>query len=141
MPKIYIAADHGGFDLKAVLLDYLVDYDATDLGTSSKDAVNYPDYANKLAAVLEHDRNALGILICGTGLGMSMAANRYPHIRAARCATGLDAQLARQHNSANVLCLGGRVLGDELAKHIVDAFLHFSFEGGRHQVRVDQFSC
>lgn len=141
MSKIYIAADHGGFALKAILKCYLTSHTVTDLGTKSLESVNYPDYAQKLADALKTDPDALGILICGTGLGMCMAVNRHQHIRAARCSTGLDAQLARQHNNANVLCLGGRVLGDELAKHIADAFLSFSFDGGRHQTRVDQFSC
>ncbi len=141
MTKLYLAADHGGYDLKSALLNHLKGHDLVDLGTNSLDSVNYPDYAAKLTEALKQDPDALGILICGTGLGMCMAANRHHHIRAARCTTGLDAQLARQHNNANVLCLGGRVLGPELANHIVDAFLKSSFDGGRHQIRVDQFSC
>ncbi len=140
MPKIYIAADHGGYALKEALIDYLKGNEIVDLGTDSPESVNYPLYADKLADHLKVDRTALGILICGTGLGMSMAANRHPHIRAARCCTGLDADLARRHNNANVLCLGGRTLGEELAKHIVDHFFQASFEGGRHQRRISQFS-
>lgn len=141
MSKIYIAADHGGVTLKEVLKSHLTSSSVVDLGANSLDSVNYPDYAQKMADAIKSDPGAVGILICGTGLGMCMAVNRHQHIRAARCSTGLDAQLARQHNNANVLCLGGRVLGDELAKHIVDAFLAASFDGGRHQVRIDQFSC
>ncbi|MBW8309616.1 MAG: ribose 5-phosphate isomerase B [Candidatus Paracaedibacteraceae bacterium] len=140
MTKIYIAADHGGYVLKAVLIAHLKGREIIDLGTESPESVDYPLYADKLADHLKTDLTALGILICGTGLGMSMAANRHPHIRAARCSTGLDADLARRHNNANVLCLGGRTLGDDLAKHIVDHFFQASFEGGRHQRRVNQFS-
>jgi ribose 5-phosphate isomerase B len=140
MPKIYIAADHGGYDLKEVLLNHLKGSDIVDLGTDSLESVDYPIYADKLADHLKADPTACGILICGTGLGMSMAANRHLHIRAARCSTGLDAELARRHNNANVLCLGGRTLGTELAKHILDHFLQASFDGGRHQGRINQFS-
>jgi len=141
MVKIYLAADHGGLGLKEILKVYLDEHDVVDLGTHSAEPVNYPDYAGKMADTLLQDPDALGILVCGTGLGMTMVANRHKHIRAARCTTGLDAQLARQHNNANVLCLGGRIVGIDLAKHIVDAFLSSSFEGGRHQIRIAQFSC
>ncbi|WP_010300128.1 ribose 5-phosphate isomerase B [Candidatus Odyssella thessalonicensis] len=140
MTRLYIAADHGGFHLKQALISYLVNYDVVDLGTESEESVDYPLYSDKIAACLKQDAEALGILICGTGLGVCMAVNRHRHIRAARCSTGLDAELARRHNNANVLCLGGRVIGVELAKHIVNHFLNSAFEGGRHQRRVNTFS-
>lgn len=140
MTNLYIAGDHAGFELKQALIAHLDTLNIIDLGTDSLDSVNYPDYANKLAEKIKQDPDALGILICGTGLGVCMAANRHSHIRAARCYTGLDAELARRHNNANVICLGGRVLGIDLAKHIIDHFLKFSFDGGRHLTRVNQFS-
>lgn len=140
MPKIYIAADHGGFELKQYLISHLGNKDVVDLGTNSLESVDYPDYANKLSDCLKDDPEAIGILICGTGLGMCMAANRHTHIRAARCTTGLDAELARRHNNANVLCLGGRTLGSSLAVHILEHFLTATFDGGRHQNRINKFS-
>lgn len=140
MTKIYIAADHGGYMLKQDLISYLSSHNVVDLGTISLESVDYPTYADKLAACLKEEPDALGILICGTGLGMCMAANRHSHIRAARCCTGLDAELARRHNNANVLCLGGRTIGVELAKHVLEHFLQAPFDGERHLQRVNQFS-
>ncbi len=138
MSKIYIAADHGGFALKAILKGYLTSHTVIDLGTKSLESVNYPDYAQKLADALKTDPDALGILICGTGLGMCMAVNRHQHIRAARCSTGLDAQLARQHNNANILVMPGRFIDTATADQIMAEFFSTDFEGGRHQKRIEK---
>jgi ribose 5-phosphate isomerase B len=135
---VAIAADHGGFDLKESLLPALQasGVAALDLGTMSREAVDYPDIADALAAALAAGRAQRGILICGTGIGISIAANRHPGVRAALCHDGLTARLARQHNDANVLVLGGRVIGIETAKDCLANFLSTPFEGGRHARRV-----
>jgi ribose 5-phosphate isomerase B len=135
---VAIAADHGGFDLKESLLPALQasGVAALDLGTMSREAVDYPDFADALAAALAAGRARRGILICGTGIGISIAANRHPGVRAALCHDGLTARLARQHNDANVLVLGGRVIGIETAKDCLTNFLSTPFEGGRHARRV-----
>jgi ribose 5-phosphate isomerase B len=139
MPDIIaIAADHGGFDLKSALVPMLQELGliVLDLGTGSRESVDYPDYADAVAAALIEGRARRGILICGTGIGISIAANRHPGIRAALCHDSLTARLARQHNDANVLALGGRVIGIETAKDCLTAFLNTPFEGGRHARRV-----
>ncbi|MBQ7456657.1 MAG: ribose 5-phosphate isomerase B [Desulfovibrio sp.] len=140
LPTIHIACDHAGFSLKQELLPLLssLGYTIVDHGTDSNESCDYPLFAHKLAeALTETD---LGILLCGTGIGMSMAANRHPHIRAALCTTELHAQMSRRHNNANVLCLGARITGSDLAKAIVLAFLHAAFEGDRHARRVAQLN-
>lgn len=137
---IHLASDHAGFALKSAIILRLssLDYDVVDHGAHSSESCDYPVYARQLCnAVLE--KGGSGILICGTGIGMSMAANRMPGIRAALCATEFQARATRQHNDANVLCLGERVTGTGLAFAIVDAFLDTAFEGGRHQRRIDLF--
>ena len=144
---ILLASDHGGFALKTALIQALrkIDCVAEDLGPDCTDSCDYPAYAEKLVLRLlaagEEGQNGmvLGILICGTGLGMSMAANRHPGIRAAVCTNEFMARKARAHNNANVLCLGERVLGQGLALDIVRAFLAAPFEGGRHLRRIGQF--
>jgi ribose 5-phosphate isomerase B len=135
---VAIAADHGGFDLKESLVPVLETAGLTvlDLGTTSRESVDYPEFADALAAALAAGRAQRGVLICGTGIGISIAANRHPGIRAALCHDGLTARLARQHNDANVLVLGGRVIGIETAKDCLTTFLHTPFEGGRHARRV-----
>jgi ribose 5-phosphate isomerase B len=135
---VAIAADHGGFDLKESLVPVLAAAGVTvlDLGTTSRESVDYPEFADALAAALAAGRAQRGVLICGTGIGISIAANRHPGIRAALCHDGLTARLARQHNDANVLVLGGRVLGIETAKDCLTMFLDTPFEGGRHARRV-----
>jgi ribose 5-phosphate isomerase B len=135
---VAIAADHGGFDLKEGLVPVLEAAGVTvlDLGTTSRESVDYPEFADALAAALAAGRAQRGILICGTGIGISIAANRHPGIRAALCHDGLTARLARQHNDANVLVLGGRVIGIETAKDCLTTFLDTPFEGGRHARRV-----
>jgi ribose 5-phosphate isomerase B len=140
--RIAIAADHAGVDLKAALGDVLRErgYDVLDLGTNGPEAVDYPDFAGKLAAALADGQASRGVLVCGTGIGISIAANRHPHIRAALCHNATDARLARQHNDANVLALGARTTGPEVARDCLETFLDTAFEGGRHQRRVDKMS-
>ena len=148
MPKtILLASDHGGFALKSALIQALrkTDRVVEDLGPDCTSSCDYPAYADKLAGRLlaagEEGQNGtvLGILICGTGLGMSMAANRHPGIRAAVCTNEFMARMARAHNNANVLCLGERVVGLGLGLEIMQAFLAAPFEGGRHLRRIEQF--
>jgi ribose 5-phosphate isomerase B len=140
--RIAIAADHAGVDLKAALGDVLRErgYDVLDLGTNGPESVDYPDFAGKLAAALADGQASRGVLVCGTGIGISIAANRHPHIRAALCHNATDARLARQHNDANVLALGARTTGPEVARDCLETFLDTAFEGGRHQRRVDKMS-
>jgi ribose 5-phosphate isomerase B len=136
---VAVAADHGGYELKTVLLPELkaLGFEVLDLGTHSLDSVDYPNFANALAAALADGRAQRGVLICGTGIGMSIAANRHRHIRCALAHDATTARLARQHNDANVLALGGRVIGPEVAKDCIAAFLTTAFEsGGRHTRRV-----
>ena len=140
MPKepIAIASDHAGFDLKAQLKQELaaMGFEALDLGPDSTASVDYPDFANRLAAALKDGQAKRGVLICGTGIGISMAANRHRHIRAALVHDVTGARLTRQHNNANVLCLGARLIGADVAKDCLKVFLTTDFEGGRHENRV-----
>ncbi len=136
MPTLYIASDHAGFSLKELLKKTVEGYTIHDIGPFNEESCDYPVFAHELSLSVEKDPASRGILICGTGLGMSMAANRHAGIRAALCTTELHARLARQHNNANVLCLGARMTGTELAKAIVTAFLETDFEGGRHERRL-----
>lgn len=137
---IAIACDHGGFDLKAGLCRFLEasGHTLVDLGTDSLDSVDYPDKAHALAEEITHSRADFGILICGTGIGISIAANRHKGIRAALCTDSFMAKMAREHNDANVLCLGGRVIGPALAEDIVTAFLSGKFQGDRHIRRLSK---
>jgi ribose 5-phosphate isomerase B len=137
---LVIAGDHAGYRLKEFLRPMAEEmgWNVTDLGTHGEASVDYPDFAGALAQHIQTHEHALGVLICGTGIGMSIAANRFAHIRAALCHTEFEAEVARAHNHANVLCLGGRVLGDELARRILAVFLKTPFEGGRHQRRIDK---
>jgi ribose 5-phosphate isomerase B len=135
---IAVAADHGGYELKTALLPVIASMGLAvlDLGTSSHESVDYPDYAAALAAALQDGRAQRGILICGSGIGISIAANRHSFVRAALCHDSLTARLARQHNDANVLALGGRVIGIETAKDCLATFLTTPFDGGRHAGRI-----
>jgi ribose 5-phosphate isomerase B len=137
MRRVHIASDHAGFSLKQTLAEHLAGHDCeiVDDGPFSAESCDYPVMAHKLCFAVAREK-CLGVLICGSGLGMSMAANRHPEIRAALCATELHARLARRHNDANVLCLGARITGEELALAIADAFLENGFDGGRHERRV-----
>lgn len=139
---IAIGCDHAAYDFKVEILEYLKakGYDVKDLGVFAAERVNYPDYAHLVCETIQSGECDKGILICGTGIGMSIAANKHKGIRAALCSESLSAELSRKHNDANILCLGARVLGPELAKHIIEAWLVTEFEGGRHQDRVDLIS-
>ncbi|GAA2974837.1 MULTISPECIES: ribose 5-phosphate isomerase B [Finegoldia] len=138
--KIAIAADHGGFELKDSMVEYIksLGNEVMDLGTNSADSVDYPDYAKKVCEEIQQGNSDLGILICGTGIGMSLAANKFEGIRAACVSDVYSAKMSRNHNNANVLCIGARVIGDEVAKLIIKTFLENEFEAGRHQRRVDK---
>ena len=142
MSIIAIASDHAGVELKAQLKDHLTSlgHDVIDLGPEGTASVDYPDYADKLAATLKANHAEQGVLICGSGIGISIAANRHRHIRAALCHDGLSAKLSRQHNDANVLVLGARLIGNDTAKDCATAFFSTAFEGGRHQNRVNKLA-
>ncbi len=136
--KFYIGTDHAGVDLKNWTVEYLREkgHEVEDLGPYTTDRVDYPDYANKVCEAVLADKGSQGILICGSGIGMSMAANRHKGIRAALCHDAYTATVARGHNDANVLCYGERIVGKGVAASIIDAWLASSFEGGRHEQRV-----
>ncbi len=136
---IAIGSDHAGFELKSRVTDIVrqAGQAVEDLGTGDTSSVDYPDFAHRVAAAVASGQAERGILICGTGIGMSMTANRHPGVRAALCHDAYTAEMARRHNDANVLCLGARVVGDGVAEQVVKVFLETPFEGGRHQRRVD----
>ena len=140
MMKFFIATDHAGIELK----DYTVEllrakgHEVEDFGPYTKDRVDYPDYAHKVATAVLENAGTQGILICGSGIGMSMAANRHEGIRAALCHDAYTATVARGHNDANILCFGERIVGKGVAESILDAWLAGSFEGGRHCGRVEK---
>jgi ribose 5-phosphate isomerase B len=135
---IAIASDHGGFELKSILMESLKTkgLSVLDLGTDGPQSVDYPDFAKALAVAIRDGKADRGILICGTGIGMSIAANRFRELRAALVHDAFGARLARQHNNANVIVFGGRAIGTEVAKDCLDLFLTTPFEGGRHALRV-----
>jgi len=135
---IAIASDHAGYDLKTILAQELAEmgYEVLDLGTDGPQSVDYPDFGAALAKVVGSGEVEQGVLICGTGIGISMAANRHPGVRAAVCWDETSARLTREHNDANVLALGARLLGVEVAKDCVRTFLSTDFAGGRHAARV-----
>lgn len=141
MKKIHLGSDHAGFFLKTIIIKELekLGYSVEDHGTNSEDSCDYPLIAREVCQKIAQDQS-IGILICGTGIGMSIAANRYRNIRAALCSNELQARMARRHNDANILCLGARVTGSELALAIMAAFLESSFDGGRHQRRLEQLN-
>ena len=136
---IAIGSDHGGYALKEEIKKHLTErgVEFQDYGTFSEDSCDYPIYAEKVCKAVVGGEAEKGILCCGTGIGMSMAANKIRGIRCACCGDCFSAEMTRRHNDANVLALGGRVVGTELAKRILDTFLSTSFEGGRHQRRID----
>jgi len=142
MKKIAIASDHGGYDLKVsiVLLLKELGYEVDDMGPQSSNSVDYPDYGIRLAKVVAKDKVPRGIVICGTGIGMSIVVNRFPGIRGTLCADLYTAKLSREHNDSNILIMGGRVVGYDLAKEIVKTWLNTPFEGGRHQKRLDKIT-
>lgn len=138
--KIALGADHGGYQLKEIIKKHLESkgYEVVDKGTYSTDSVDYPDYAKAVATAILENEVERGILVCGTGIGISIAANRFKGIRAALCNNTTMAKLTREHNNANILALGGRMTGDVLALEMVDVFLNTEFQGGRHQTRIDK---
>ncbi len=140
--KIAIGADHAGFELKEKLKVYLEDNENSveDMGTHSLDSTDYPDYAYLVADAVQAGNAERGVLVCGSGIGMSIAANRFSGVRAAQCTDPEHVALARAHNNANVVTLGARLVGDETAKQIMDIFLKTKFEGGRHARRVDKLT-
>ena len=142
MKKIIIGCDHGGFELKNEIISHLEKrgIEVTDVGTYSTDSCNYPDYARALCKRIQSGEFERGILVCGTGIGISIAANKHNGIRAACCSDTFSARMTRMHNDANVLCMGGRVVGPGLACDMVDLFVDTDFEGGRHQARVDMLA-
>jgi len=140
--RIALAADHAGYVLKDELAAWLRDqgHEVSDLGTNGPESVDYPEYGARLARAVASGDAERGIAVCGSGIGISIAVNREPRCRCARVDDPLSAELARHHNDANVLALGARLIGSDMARACVSAFLDTSFEGGRHQRRVDQLS-
>lgn len=140
MDRIAIASDHGGYAIKKILVDYLLKkgYKIDDLGANSADSVDYPDFAHMIAQKIANGSDKRAILICGTGIGMSITANRYPGVRAALGNDIYSARMSRLHNDSNVLVLGGRIVGSELAIEIVSIWLNTDFEGGRHNRRIEK---
>lgn len=141
--KIAVACDHGGLALKKVLLDYLQKngYEVCDFGTNTADSCDYPDHALPAAEAVARGECERGILICSTGIGISIAANKVRGIRCAHCHDTYSAKYTRLHNDANMIAFGQKIIGDGLMLEIVDTFLHTDFEGGRHQRRVDKISA
>jgi ribose 5-phosphate isomerase B len=139
---IVIASDHAGFELKESLKAELEarGFAALDLGTTNRDSVDYPDFADRVAGAIKDGRARRGVLVCGTGIGIAMAANRHRHLRAAVCHDVSSARLSRLHNDANVLALGARLIGVEVAKDCLGTFLATAYEGGRHDRRVAKLS-
>ena len=141
MNEILIASDHAGYNLKKILIQELqgeIKFD--DLGPFSEDSVDYPDYAKKLSKKIDLKKDLLGVLICGSGIGMSMVANRFKNVRAALCMNNKMSMLARQHNNANILVLGSRLISEQEAIKCLLVFLKTNYEGGRHQARLDKFN-
>lgn len=138
--KIAVGCDHGGFEHKNAIAEHLKErgFEVTDYGILELQSVDYPDIAVKLCDSIVNGDNELGILVCGTGIGMSIAANKVNGIRAAACSEHFSAKYTRLHNNSNILCLGGRVIGVGTAIELVDLFVDTEFEGGRHQTRIDK---
>ncbi|MFT5874542.1 MAG: ribose 5-phosphate isomerase B [Clostridium sp.] len=140
--KIALGSDHGGFNLKKEIIVYLEskNIEVTDFGTYTEDSCDYPEYALKVAQEVVAENFELGILICGTGIGIGIAANKVPGIRAALCSDTFSAHASREHNNANILTLGARVVGTGLALDIVETFISSEFQGDRHQKRIDKIT-
>jgi len=141
--KIALGSDHGGLALKTDLIEFLTErgINVVDAGTNSEDSVDYPDFAEKVANLVADGAVDAGILVCGTGIGISIAANKIPGIRAALATDTFMAQMAKEHNNANVLVMGGRVIDSTKARQLTTAWLDASFEGGRHQGRLDKIAA
>ena len=141
MNKVLIASDHAGFKLKQILIEELQgEITFEDLGPFSENSVDYPDYAKKLSKKIDLKNDLVGVLICGSGIGMSMVANRFKNVRAALCMNNKMSILARQHNNANILVLGSRLISEQEAIKCLIVFLKTNYEGGRHQARLDKFN-
>ena len=142
MKKVYIGNDHAAVAMKNELVEYIkgLGYEVVNVGTDTEERVDYPVYAVKVAKAVVQDKGSLGVLICGTGIGMSLAANKIHGIRAAAVSEVYSAKLTRMHNDSNIVCIGARVIGPETAKMIVETFLATEYEGGRHQKRIDMIS-
>ena len=140
--KIAIGCDHAALTLKNEVIEHLKknNYDVTDVGTFTEESTHYPIYASKVSAMVQNKEADFGILICGTGVGMGIAANKHKDIRAVVCSDTFSARASKQHNDSNILCFGARVVGSELAFDIVDSFLNAEYQGGRHQIRVDMLN-
>ncbi len=140
--RIAIVSDHAAYEMKAQLADHLREqgYDVLDLGTNSAERVDYPDYGYRLAEAIAYGRVEKGVALCGSGIGISISVNRHPACRCALVSDGLSARLAREHNDANVVAMGGRLIGIETAKDCLAQFLATPFAGGRHQRRVDKLT-
>jgi len=142
MDLIAIASDHGGFSLKVDIVSFLneLGYEVNDMGPKNQNSVDYPDYGIRIAQAVTQNTNSRGIVICGTGIGMSIVVNRFPGIRGTLCSDLYAAKLCREHNDSNILIMGGRVVGHGLAREIVKIWLSTPFEGGRHQKRLDKIN-
>ena len=141
MNKILIASDHAGFKLKKTLIEQFQNkFKFDDLGPFSEDSVDYPDYAKKLSKRIDSNNDSKGVLICGSGIGMSMVANRFKNVRAALCINNKMSMLARQHNNANILVLGSRLISEQEAIKCLLVFFKTNYKGGRHQARLDKFN-
>lgn len=141
-PRIALGADHAGFHLKEIVKKFLIEagYSCDDMGTSSEESVDYPDFARAVAERVSDAKDEIGILVCGTGIGMAIAADKVPGVRAANAFDETTARLCREHNNANILTLGARIVEDARAIEIVRTFLATEFAGGRHQRRIDKIS-
>ncbi|MCP4353504.1 MAG: ribose 5-phosphate isomerase B [Desulfobacterales bacterium] len=139
---VIIGSDHAAYPLKEKIKKYLTEHQGIqveDAGAYDENSVDYPDFGIKVASSVSNGKYERGILLCGTGLGMSMVANKFPHVRAALCNDLFSAIMCKRHNNANILVMGARVIGEELAAEIVKAWLETPFDGGRHQLRLDKF--
>lgn len=141
--RIYVGADHAGFKLKEHVREWLQTrgHDVVDVGTHAEDSVDYPDYAREVALAVGGGEADLGVLVCGTGLGMAIAANKFPGVRAVQVSDPEMARMARRHNNANIITLAGRYLAPERADQVLEAFLAAEYENGRHQHRIDKISA
>ena len=142
MDLIGIASDHAGFDLKANIVLFLseLSYEVNDMGPATSNSVDYPDYGISVAQAVTANKVSRGVVICGTGIGMSIVVNRFPGIRGTLCSDLYTAKLCREHNDSNILIMGGRVVGYGLAREIVKVWLNTPFEGGHHQKRLDKIN-
>jgi ribose 5-phosphate isomerase B len=138
---IIIGCDHAAYPLKEKVKEYLAGkgIDVEDVGTNSEESVDYPDFGKKVSSMVSNGNFKRGILMCGTGIGMSMVANKFSHVKAALCTEPFSAEMSRRHNDSNILVMGGRMLGETLALEIVRVWLETPFDGGRHQARLNQF--